>query len=88
MKAKIGHKFVLLFTFPSGKKYAAGQIDGHFAFIPIEEDGILRGVIAWDDSNDFKLWMDSFIETIGGESEWAKLRASLKPDIGQVKIAQ
>jgi hypothetical protein len=86
MMAKPGCMYVLTFTFPSGNRYAAGEVDGKFAFVEIPPDGRLRGVLAWKDIVEFEMWLSNFKTNIG-EVKWSNLM-TLRPEIGQVKIAQ
>ena len=84
-RAKEGYKFVLVFTLPSGTKLAAGCKEGKFALIKIEEDGILRDVIAWDDSDDFNMWSVGFKNK--APEAWLQMM-EMSPILGQVKISQ
>lgn len=83
--AKPGFKFVLVFTLPSGSKFVAGDNDGFFALIPIS-DGIVRGAIAWDCTDDVVKWIEVFKKENGAEA-WKKIMRELNPEIGQVKLA-
>lgn len=84
--ASPGYKFVILFTLPSGQHYAAGAEGDNFQLIPVEEDGCLRGVLAWDTTEDVKSWINNFRKE-NGEKVYKKFM-SFKPKIGQVIISQ
>lgn len=84
--AKPGFKFILTFTLPSGLKFAAGEHEGNLALVPIEEDGVLRGVLAWNSSDDVRAWL-KFFKDKNDKEVWKKFK-KLKPSMGQVKVAQ
>jgi len=87
MKAKDGHRFILMVTPPSGEKFAIGGVDGMLALIPIQkEEGALRGLLGWDSMDSLNMWLEDFKKK-NGELNWEKWM-QLNPEIGQVKLAQ
>ena len=84
--ARPGHKFVLVLTLPSGQEFTAGASGDQLILIPIEDHGILRGAIAWDNTADLKEWLSVF-KSLNDETTYKKI-LSMKPTIAEIKIAQ
>jgi len=52
-------KYMLVFTLPSGAKLAASEFKGKFALTPIQEDGSIKNVMAWETVEELhKFWKD------------------------------
>lgn len=86
MKARDGHRFILVVTLPSNEKYALGSIDGNIALTPLQQEGVLRGLIAWECTDSMNEWLEAF-RAMNGELNWQKW-ISLNPEIGEVRLTQ
>ena len=79
-----GQKLVLLFTFPSGTVYAAGQLKGELSFVPVGAGGVLKDVLAWDSKEALVEWLKQF--RIKNGEEKFKALISLKMRINVIQL--
>jgi hypothetical protein len=81
---KPGQRLVLLFTFPSGSVYAAGQLKGELSFVPVGDGGVLREVLAWESKEALVEWLKQF-KIKNGEEKFKALCA-LKMRISTIQL--
>ena len=90
MKAKAGHKWVIILTLPESKKrFLCGGHEGKLALIPIEEgkeQQKVSKVLSWEDSLDASKWMKGLMKqmTEDQKKEFLKMR----PDLGLIAVTQ
>lgn len=90
MKAKAGHKWVIILTLPdSKKKFICGGHEGNLALIPIEDgkkEQLVRKVLSWEDSLDASKWMKEFMKQMTPEQKEGFLK--MRPDLGLIAVSQ
>lgn len=72
-------RYLLVFTFPSGTKYAATVAKNRFAFTPITSDGKVNGAMSWDFPEEAMGFLKRLLEQMSEEQR--KSLASLKPQV-------
>lgn len=76
-------KWILIFTFPNGQRFAASQKDGYFCIVPII-DGKFKGAMGWDTAMEVKEFLMAFRKEVGDEE--FKKWWSLRPEARKVQL--
>lgn len=70
-------KYIVGFVLPSGARMAAANCEGSFALTPVNPDGSVYGIMAWDTREDAQKWLSEFRKHPKADKMCVELQATI-----------